>query len=550
MNPGSTSNVIQNERAFRALGYVLVFLMAVCAVMTIGNLIHNLAPLWHTGIIASVLLFIVLDRLYTYRQLKSLVPLSSEWAIAIGAQWLLIMLVARFLLSYANGLDAFRADLSLFTRGYIAELFTAEFVVTLLFASLFWFLSGRFLHVLDEIGLDQRLALHEGSAPGFAQSEVVPAHQQLVNLIFSIGIGLVILTALALLDVRAIVSNVEGMPHLEFNSLSGGEAGALLYFVFGLALLSLSRLMSLQTHWNQLRIPISSGNLVRKWGRYSLIFLLTLGIIVSLLPAGDSLGFFSLLGALLNFLIQVFFFIGQLIISLAVLLISLPFLLFGQPPPLWLPSALPPLPVIPPAPPASQAARSAIWPLIRSILLWGSLVVILVFSLIQFVRQHGGVRAALRKWRITNWLILAWQWLYRNAERTGGSLTRAIKDGWQNIVSRLEAKRILPRLGWISLRSLDPRRQIYFFYLAMIRRGGEQGLTRKPSQTPSEYAVTLEKALPAANEDIDSITEAFVEARYSHQEVNPGRVELVKATWGRIRQAFQDKVKSEQARNK
>jgi hypothetical protein len=91
---------------------------------------------------------------------------------------------------------------------------------------------------------------------------------------------------------------------------------------------------------------------------------------------------------------------------------------------------------------------------------------------------------------------------------------------------------------------LDPRRQIYFFYLAMIRRGAEQGLRRGPSQSPSEYAVLLEKALPSSVEDIDSITEAFVEARYSRHKVEPKEAALVKTTWARIRRALQNRSKS------
>jgi hypothetical protein len=128
-------------------------------------------------------------------------------------------------------------------------------------------------------------------------------------------------------------------------------------------------------------------------------------------------------------------------------------------------------------------------------------------------------------------------------DKTRLSLSRAIADGWQTIRTRLEGRRILSSPAWVSLRSLDPRRRIYFFYLALIRRGNEQGLTRKPSQTPSEYAVTLEQALPAAAEDIDSITEAFVQARYSRQEVDSSQAELVKAIWGRIRHALQRKSK-------
>jgi hypothetical protein len=544
MNSRSPANVTQNEKVFRFLSYLSVFLMMACAVLAIGTFFRQILPEWHSGIIASIMLFIIIDRLYTYQHLKSLTPFSSEWAIAVGAQWVLILLVSRLLLSYANGVESFQADLSLFARGEIAELVTPEFVASILLAILVWFLTGRFLDLLDEIGLAPAQTAHEGPAP--IQSENVPAHQRLVNLVFGLGIGLVVLTALALVDYRTIVSNVEGLPNIEFRRFTGGEAGVLLYFIFGLALLSLSRLLSLQSYWNQLRIPVSSVSLYRQWGMYSLFFLLILVVIVGLLPAGDSLGLFSVLGALFDFLITALLFIGQLILSLLFVLISLPFLLFrGDAPPLEsLPSA-PPLPNLP-ALPDSPAPSNPAWPLIRSILLWGSLAAFVIFTFIQFVKQHGGIRAALRNSRITNWLILAWQWLYKNVGKTGGTLSRAIADGWESIVSRLERKRVLPRPDLIRLRSLDPRRQIYFFYLAMVRRGAEQGLTRKPSQTPSEYAAALGRALPESGEDIESITEAFVQARYSRRHVDSNMIERVKATWGRIRRALQGNVKSEQ----
>src|SRR5215213_2397 len=546
MNSGSTSNLSRNQKLFRVLSYVLVFLMMACVVLTISHLIQNVVPGWHSGLIAGALLFIVMDRLYTYRQLKSLTPLSSEWAIALGAQWVLIVLVIRFLLSYANGLNAFIADLSLFVRGYLANFFSPEFVITFLLALLVWVLTAQFLDLLEEIGLDQELALHEESAP--IRSDIVPAHQRLVTLIFSVGIFLVIVTVLTRINVQTILSNLTGLPDVQVSRFSGAEAGALLYFVFGLTLLSLSRLMSLQTHWNRLRIPISSHNLTRQWATYSLSFLLILAVAVSLLPAGDSLGLFSVLGTLIAFLTGILAFLAQLILALVLLLFSLPFLLFGSAPPLLSRSAPLPLPTLP-TQPVLPTETSAIWELIRSTLLWGALVVILVFAFIQFVRQHGGIRAVLRKSRITNWLILAWQWLSGNVDKTRGSLSRAIGAGWRSIVSRLEGKGLLPGVNFISLRSLDPRRQIYFFYLAMVRRGGEQGMTREPAQTPSEYAAALEKALPSTTEDIDSITAAFVEARYSRQEISSVKAELVRGAWARIRRALQNRSKNQKSEN-
>jgi hypothetical protein len=548
MNPGSSANALTNRKVFRLISHTLVFLMMVCVVMTIGNLIQLVLPHWHSGIIVGILLFIVVDRLYTYRQLKSLTPLSSEWAMAVGAQWILIVLVIRFLLSYADGLDAFRADLSLFARGYLAELFTGEFIITLLLAILIWYLPAQFLALLDEIGLDQERASREELVP--IESGIVPAHQRLVSLLFSLGIGLVILTVLTRINLRTVLSNVSGFPSIEISRFSGGEAGALLYFVFGLTLLSLSRLMSLQTHWYRQRIPVSSGNLTRQWGKYSLWFLFTLAVIVSLLPAGDSLGLFPVLGALLGFLIGVFFFIAQLLLTLIVLLFSLPLILFGQGVPFM--SELPPPPPLPslPIPSSTPPPPNAAWTVIRSVLLWGSLIAIAVFAIVHFVRQHEGIRGVLRRSRVTNWLLLAWQWLYRSVDKTTGNVSRALASGWQGILSRLEGRRILPRVDFIRLRSLDARQQIYFFYLAMVRRGGEQGVSRQPSQTPSEYAVQLEKALPSAIEDIDSITEAFVEARYSRQDVDAKKADVVKGTWGRIRRAFQEKSKTKLSSNR
>ena len=542
MNQRSVSTSIGNKRAFRFVSYALVFLLMACVLMTLGALIQNVLPGWHAGIVSGVLLFIVIDQLYTYRQLKSLTPLSSEWVTAHAAQWIVIALFIRFLLAYVNGLDLFLRDLSGFGRGEVVKFFSPEFIITFLLALLVWGLTAQFLALLDEVGLDVEVALHDD--PGPIQMDLIPAHQRLVNLILSLGIGLVILTALTRLDFRATFSTPVGIPTLEWNHFSGAEAGALLYFVFGLALLSLSRLMSLQTHWGRLRIPVTSDNLTRRWGMYSLLLLFLLAVFVSLLPAGDSFGFFSVLGTLFGFLIGVFVFLSQVIITIVILLFSLLSLILGKTPPFRggsPPPLFPTLPTEPVMPPDS----SALLALLRSILLWGSLLAIIVFAFIHFLRQHDSLLAGLRRSRITNWLILAWQWLYRNAEKTRADISRAILNGWQSIVAQLDGKRILTRPGFLSVRSLDPRRRIYFFYLAMIRRGSDRGVARKPSQTPAEYAIQLEKAVPEAGEDIGSLTQAFIEARYSCQEVDSGKADLLRATWDRIRRALQSKSKSD-----
>ncbi len=151
MNSASKSNALGNERAFRFISYGLVFMLMVCVILNVSILIHSVLPEWHSGILAGAAVLVLIDRLYTYRQTKSLTPLSTEWAISVGAQWIVILLLIRLLLSSVNGLVSLRADLNLLARGYLAELFTPEYITCLLLAFLVWFLSGRFLDLIDEI---------------------------------------------------------------------------------------------------------------------------------------------------------------------------------------------------------------------------------------------------------------------------------------------------------------------------------------------------------------------------------------------------------------
>ena len=115
-------------------------------------------------------------------------------------------------------------------------------------------------------------------------------------------------------------------------------------------------------------------------------------------------------------------------------------------------------------------------------------------------------------------------------------------------LARLRTLRTRPGLtapgGFLSLRRLDPRQRIYYFYLALVRRGSERGLARSASQTPYEFAARLETALPTVDTDIESLTDTFVEARYSRRAVPAEKANLVKATWARIRHALQQIRKS------
>jgi hypothetical protein len=526
-----------NLRVFQVISYTLVFLMMACIVMTVLSLIQSAFASWASEAMAAIALLVLVDRLLMHPRLKALTPYTLDWALMLTAQGVVILFVSRLLLSQAHGPESFASDLVLL-RNMPADLLTMEYLVTIVLAVMVWDWAGQFLNLLDLIGLDRVQALAIREDPLSKEREQVPVHQRLVNLTFSLGILVVILTALGRLDLRAIFASVSGSANDELTRFSSAEAGALMYFLFGLGLISLSRLLALQTHWGQQRIPVQSRDLQRRWGLYAFYFIILLAVIVSLLPAGDSLGFFAVLRTLLAFLVGALFFVVQLLLLLFTLLINLPNLLLGRPLTFLNPFAAMQTQPPPPVAAGTPIPGSPILEFLRSVLLWGSLVVIVVYSIRQFIRSHEGIAAGLRRSRIAQLIMLAWAWLTGRVETFRGDLVRAVADGWSNLMARFERGEPAPRPGWLSLRSLDPRRQIAFFYLAMVRRAGEQGVDRKASQTPVEYAAALERALPAAQEEINSLTNGFMEARYSDHPLTSDDSKQVKSAWGRLRRAL------------
>ena len=79
----------------------------------------------------------------------------------------------------------------------------------------------------------------------------------------------------------------------------------------------------------------------------------------------------------------------------------------------------------------------------------------------------------------------------------------------------------------------------------MIRRSSEHGMPRQPHQTPNEYAQNLERHLPEVNEDVNSITGYFNEARYSRHEITAQHAGQVQKYWQRIRNALRKTLRGE-----
>ena len=526
-----------NESVFRTISYILVTLMIVCGVLTFGNLVNRYVNTWSTAATAIVSALIVLDRLYTYQKMKSFPILSGEWLLAVSTQWIVIIVVLKVVLGLVNGLSTFLEEISLWVTNFQEYFLTPDFYFSMMIAIIVWILVGDFAEILNEMGMEQALIERQSAVSSI---RMIPPRYRLLSLVFNMGAFLIAITALARINLRVVFLGEEAPILINIPALEGGGATTLLYFMFGLALLSETQFVSLNTRWALQGIRVER-NLAVGWVFYSLLLLVGLALIAGFLPTSYGLGVLALLGYVLDVLLVLLVFLVQLLIVLFIFLASLPFRLMNLASPienftltdLEFPDV--------PTEVTGAVTPVAWWEVLKTILIWCAIIAIVVYSIRQYLRQHEDFTNSLRRRPILRWLLHIWRWLKDLfggiREGTVAALTANLDRFW----SRHSGTKNLGRSGFINLRRLDPRQRVYFFYLALIRRGNESGLTRSLPQTPYEYASTLDEALPDVEEDVDALTEAFVEARYTPRVVEEQKANLVKTYWDRVRRALRSK---------
>jgi hypothetical protein len=89
---------------------------------------------------------------------------------------------------------------------------------------------------------------------------------------------------------------------------------------------------------------------------------------------------------------------------------------------------------------------------------------------------------------------------------------------------------------WQRWQARTPQERVRRFYLALLDRAAQAGLARHPDQTPYEYASRLKPHLSEEEDALSTLTQAFVEARYSRRTFEPKEVSLIQRLWQRLRE--------------
>lgn len=509
--------------------HALAVLMVLCLALAFIDLAQRLMPALPVALLAGFSVAVSIEAMYAAHVLSRGSVYGRSAATYRFTEWVVILVLLKLALYVARGFDQLWFDLVVWQNDLTLLFMDGEYLAGIVLMLIVWSASTAFAGNLADLDADPD-ALEAERAAG-VRTERASSRQRLAEQTFLMGGAIVVMMILA---------HVEFAPTLTgFGYPDPISAYAMIYFIAGLSLLAITQFTLLRAGWLWDRTPIAHG-LGQRWMLYMAIFL---GVLIALslaLPTGYSVGLLGVIGyliALIAGLIQtLLFLLMQLIFVIGSLLASL----FGAQPP-EAPRPMAPPPIEPPQlVPTEPGAPDPLWEILKSLIFWAIFIVIVLYSLSQLLQLRQDWLAKLRQLPGLARLFRGWRWLWAQLRGAGRKFAVQVVETVRNLRMPTTAQQGRRPPGFVNVRRMSPRQQVVFFYLALLRRGSQQGYDRPASQTPYEYASWLTGALPEVSEDVSSMTAEFVEARYSAHEIAPARVSQVRRYWEHIKAALRN----------
>ena len=352
----------------------------------------------------------------------------------------------------------------------------------------------------------------------------------------TVGLIMVLLAAISTYQVRQLAT-VRSPFEVARLGLQPAMLFALLaYLMSGLWLLSHARMLHMNARWLIDGIA-KDVDLEHSWQRSVALTLLITAVLALFLPIGSTLAISRILSLGLS---GVAYLIGTVYKVMGYLfgsaLLALTRNLQESPPERF---TLPPLPPVPPvSPEAAQSMPNPLLTMIISFLFWALLIGFIVASAAYYLRERGVRVGKLQPGGSWSAMLHQLKRLWIALRKRLGRLGRGLSDRFQT-ASKADTPAVAsPKTRSRLLRpgSLSPRDQVRHYYLAFLRLAAERGHGRPESATPLEFGRELTKVWPEGDHaDIEGMTRAFTEARYSSRPVGDDAAAAAKASWKRLR---------------
>ena len=300
-------------------------------------------------------------------------------------------------------------------------------------------------------------------------------------------------------------------------------AATLLYFLIGLILIAVGRLAVLRAQWQIERIPAET-TIARNWPIYTAALLLAAGLLAAILPLGGTFRLAQILGWIIQSLYIVVFGILGLVMAFIA-----QFFPGGE----AVDASSPAGPLAPPQVEAG-AQSLAVPPWIGGTIFWVILAILLGYAAYLYLQERGVTFGWLR--RLWERLRQAWRGLWGEVASWRAALAPSAPTAEEERQGR-RAPRWWRRL---QLGQMSASERIRYFYLTTLEQAHEQGVGRKPGETPLRYAPRLEDTIHEENEKpFSQLTDEFVEIQYAGRIFDDASASYAQRLWQRIQSALE-----------
>lgn len=323
-------------------------------------------------------------------------------------------------------------------------------------------------------------------------------------------------------------------------STSGPVLNVLLYFLLGMLMLGQVRYSALRRRWREREMAIAAG-LGNRWTRYILAFVGLVVLLALLLPTSYTMSLLDLgreaRDAAMTVLTQLVSLIGRPLAQLLSLLGITPHPNHPIQSRLPIPPSLRHLPRPQPHHSSGHGLHGGWGALVQSLLFWSAVLITAVYLIRSYVQRHPrGQRIAGKLSAVLGVLGRIWAVIRRGLRRYARKVAEHVPLGPILLPHRPPGPRTL--LRFVRPDGLSAREQVLYYYLSIVRQADRRGFPRRPSQTPHEFNAALAPSLHDVGGDMTLLTDTFVEARYSHHDVEEGKAGRARTSWQRVRDAL------------
>ncbi len=541
---------------FRYSAYLVSAGLLACFAASFLALGKQLFSGWNGAYLVVLAFLVAIDRFLSNRILEMYKFPEKEWFIYRLSEWIVIILSVKFAFYLTHSFSFLKTDWEyLYGRAW-GGFFSPEFFFVMIILFIIWTVSGSLAEILKKLEVDERILTIEQESGIYEERTIL--RENLVSLVLTIGLVMVLITAL---------SGMEFSENWrESTALQGSVTILLIYFFLTLLLLSLTQLNLLSTNWIRDGIPVRSS-LVKNWILSSVAVIFILAVISRLLPSAYTIGILELLNYVFQLGVAL---VGYLFMLLAVpffLVLSLISALFNFP----MDEALPEVAPVFTPPPAPVESTPLAWvELLKSIFFWVSIVGLVIFALYTYWHENKSIFSGIKQYPIFTHLLRFWRWMGSFFRQANRQLTQKVKEGWQGLRVRWQDTLEHSPVQNLNIRQLSPKDKVIFYYLTLVKRAAEKGLVRQAWQTPNEYLLALKSftkdhieiektgmqteerpGMQAEQpqgraesdwqtwfEDVQSLTDNFMQARYSTKTINQSQATLTKKIWERLGKFF------------